>query len=187
MTRRLLTAFVLTAVLVVPTVFFVGCSSPIPRRDPTGEAFPAVRGESLAGEEVVFPAAGDGEPVLLLVGYVQDAQFDLDRWLLALAQAGVSVRRYEVPTIEGMAPRMFSGQIDAGMRRGIPEEDWQGVVTVYGDAPQITRLTGTENPNNGRILLLDGEGKVAWFWDRGFSVGALQSLQQKLAEMSRPR
>lgn len=151
------------------------CNSTWPRRDPTGERFPTVSGTSLAEQPIELPTAGAGEPLLLLVGYVQDAQFDLDRWLLGLDQLGWRTRTFEVPTIPGMLPRMFGGMIDDGMRSGIPEEDWASVVTVYGDAEQLARFTGTEG-RNARILLLDREGTVAWFHDRGYSVGSLRAL-----------
>lgn len=157
-----------------------GCSATYPRRDPTGEVFPTVQGEALDGTVVDLPAVGEGEPMLLLLGYDQDAQFDIDRWLLGLNQAGLQVKAFEVPTIAGMIPRMISGTIDGGMRRGIPEEDWGGVVTVYGDADAITSFTGNEDGLTGRIVLLDGEAKVVFFHDRGYSVGTLRRLEQAL-------
>ena len=113
---------------------------------------------------------------LLLVGYEQDTQFDIDRWLLGLTQAGVKVRTHELPTIPGLAPRMFSGSIDNGMRSGIPSEDWGAVITVYGDGAAIAKLTGNENKLPGRVILLDAKGRVIFFHDRGYSVGTLQRL-----------
>ena len=86
-----------------------GCGSTYDQRDPTGEQFPSVTGTSLKGAEYRIPEAFAGEPVLLLVGYDQDTQFDIDHWLLGLTQAGVTVRTHELPTIPGLAPRMFSG------------------------------------------------------------------------------
>lgn len=158
------------------------CSSTWPRRDPSGERFPSVTGKALDGAKVRLPEAGAGAPLLLLVGYQQDTQFDLDRWLLALDAAAVKVRVYEVPTIPGLAPRMFSGAIDSGMRRGIPSEDWGGVVTLYGDAGVVAAFTGNEDGLPGRILLLDADGLVVFFHDRGFSVGTLRRLQEALAQ-----
>ena len=152
------------------------CASPIPNRDPIGEPFPSVEAETLSGEALRLPEDLGGEPALLLVGYEQDAQFDGDRWLLGLLQAGAPVQVYEVPTIRGWAPRLFAGRIDQGMREGIPSEDWASVATVYGDASKIAELTGTEQGNNMRVLLLDGEGNVVWFHDRGYSAGVLIDL-----------
>ena len=75
------------------------------------------------------------------------------------------------------------GTIDGGMRRGIPEEDWGLVVTVYGDAEQIARFTGNADSLPGRIVLLDESGEVAFFHDRGYSVGTLRRLQAALTTL----
>ena len=174
--RRVLAVLAATSALLL-ALAATSCSSTWPRRDPTGEVFPTVTGESLAGATVTLPAVGAGAPLLLLVGYEQETQFDLDRWLLALDQAGWRVTTFEVPTLPGMMPRLFAGFIDGGMRRGIPQEDWAGVVTLYGDATPVARFTGNDDPLPGRVLLLDGEGKVAFFHDRALSVGTLRRLE----------
>lgn len=158
----------------------VGCGSTVENRDPVGLVFPSVRGESLEGDSMRLPQDLSGEPALLLVGYVQNAQFDLDRWLLGLAQGEVNVRILEVPTIKGLVPGLIAGTIDEGMRSGIPKEDWGSVVTVYSDAASIVDFTGNEKPNNGRVLLLDPDGKVIWFHDRGYSARLIVELKEKL-------
>ena len=184
--QRSLVVLLPLVVAAVTTMFLVSsCASRLPRRDPTGETFPSIRGRSLAGDAVRIPdvATEAGEPLLLFVGYVQDAQFDIDRWLLGVTQAELDVKFFELPTIAGMVPRMFSGQIDDGMRGGIPVEDWGGVVTVYGDAPEVVALTGSERPRNGRVLLLDADGRIVWFHDRGYSASVLTNLQAALESL----
>lgn len=178
--------------LAVPAVLFAAlattsCSTTWPRRDPTGERLPTVRGTSLAGLKVELPSVAAGEPLLLLIGYDQDAQFDLDRWLFGLDQAGWTTTTFEVPTIPGMIPRLLSGTIDAGMRRGIPAEDWAGVVTLYDDAAKLAAFTGNDDGLTGRVVLLDGEGDVVFFHDRGYSVGTLRALQAARAALGEPR
>jgi hypothetical protein len=170
--------------LALSILFAASCSSSCPRRDPTGERFPRVQGQSLDGVAVVLPDAVLGAPCVLLIGYRQNSQFDLDRWLLGLSESQTKVRAYEVPTLPGLLPGMFSGFIDGGMRRGIPQQDWGSVVTVYGDADKICAFTGNADGLPGRILLLDRDGAVAFFHDRGYSVGALRKLQQALAQLS---
>ena len=126
------------------------CSSPIPNRNPIGESFPVVRGESLNGDAVELPSAVSGEPAILMVGYVQGTQFDLDRWTLGFAQAEAKIRVVEVPAVVGWFPNTFlQGTIDDGMRAGIPAEDWARSsrstgVTRHGfnDSPE-TRTLGT--------------------------------------------
>jgi len=174
--NKLIPVLLLAAVLAVLPL--VGCNSTLPNRDPLGERFPSVRGESLTGEERALPESLAGAPALLLVGYEQKAQFDADRWLYGLLQSQLALPIIEVPTIPGLFPSLFAGTIDEGMRKGIPSEDWASVVTVYGsEASPIVAFTRDENGRNIRVLLLDGEGIVRWFHDRGFSAGKLIELE----------
>lgn len=158
------------------------CSTQYENRNPVGEAFPRVVGESLEGTKHQIPDGFSGRAVVLLLGYKQDAQFDIDRWLIGLDMTDTQVEVYELPTIQGMVPRMFSGQIDDGMRAGIPIELWKGVITIYADGEVIQRFTGNQNPNNARCVLLNDEGTVVFFYDRGFSVDALNALRSALAD-----
>jgi len=156
----------------------VGCGA-LPQRNPLGERFPAVVGESLAGDVYQLPddLLGEG-PVLLLVGYRQSTQFDIDRWLFGLQDAQVPVPVFEVPTIRGMGPGLFARSIDQGMRTGIPREMWGAVITVYGDAGRIATFTGTEVPGPARVLLLDATGRVSFYHDEGYSVDTLLRLKK---------
>lgn len=174
------------------------CSSPIPNRNPIGEAFPQVSGNGLDDTEWTLPDDLAGDPALLLIGYKQGTQFDIDRWALGLSLAGrlnaefggegllgplrFDVRLFEIPTIPGLVPTAFSGWIDDGMRSGIPENLWEAVVTVYGD-DAIVDWTGTEQPRNARVVLLDAQGQAAWFWDQGFSPDALLELGEVLRSL----
>ena len=155
-----------------------GCSSTIENRNPIDRVFPNVTGKTLSDVEVTLPAAWAGEPVVLLVGYLQDSQFDLDRWTLGLLQAKFTCKIVEVPTISGLVPSMISQTIDDGMRSGIPKEDWASVITLYGEsAKPIVEMTGNQNGRNGRIMLLDATGRIVWFWDQGFSAKRLLELK----------
>lgn len=174
----------LLAIAALSFVAAVGCSSDIANRNPVGERFPSVRGNNLGGGEVVLPddLEGANPPVLLLVAYKQNAQFDVDRWLLGLLQAEVAVTPYEVPTVDGLVPGMIAGTIDEGMKSGIPSEDWASVVTVYDDADRIVAFTGNEDPLNARVMLLDATGNVIWFHDDGYSARVLLELRNKLQD-----
>ena len=142
--------------------------------------------EDLEKTTVTLPKAYEGAPAVYMVGYRQNTQFDLDRWTIGLLQADFPCRIVEVPTIPGLVPGMIKGTIDDGMRSGIPREDWASVVTLYGGAAEpVAKFTGNENPRNGRILLIDAEGKVAWFWDQGFSAKRVLELSKLAGELAR--
>ena len=176
--RRRIILFGITVAVGAAIAALTSCSTSVPNRDPTGSMFPIVRGESLQRQAVELPTAVSGSPAILMVGYLQQTQFDLDRWTLGFGQAEAKIRVVEVPAIVGWFPSTFlRGTIDDGMRAGIPSEDWGAVVTLYGeDAERIQALTGNENGANGRILLLDGHGEIRWFWDQGYSSKRLLEL-----------
>ena len=168
-TRRLMLAGI-APVAIAAILMVNGCSSTIANRNPVGEPFPSVVGKSLEKERTELPEALAGEPAVVLVGYKQRTQFDIDRWLIGLIQADVNAQLLEVPTIPGLSATVVSGWIDDGMRSGIPQEDWGSVVTLYGSAARpIAELTGTENGRLTRVLVLDAEGTIVWFDDEGFS------------------
>lgn len=164
-------------------IILSGCAKTLPNQVPLERQFPTVTGQDLNRQTVTFPADLNNETALFLVGYVQDSQFDIDRWLIGLDMTKTQVAAYELPTISGMFPRMFKTYIDNGMRRGIPKQLWKGVVTIYEDAHKIEALTGTQNPNNARVLLVNAQGKIVYFYDQGFSVDALNKLRDKLEQM----
>ena len=158
----------------------IGCSTTFVNRNPVGENFPTVNGQTLTEEERELPTYFNGSNVVLLLGYKQDSQFDIDRWLIGLDMTETKIKAYEIPTIQGLFPRMFKSSIDDGMRKGIPKELWGGVITIYADGAAVQEFTGNQNPNNARVLLLDKNGKVIYFHDRGFSVQALNELIEKI-------
>ncbi|MCC4833748.1 hypothetical protein LMH66_13985 [Shewanella sp. 10N.7] len=169
------------AILMLVVVFLLSaCSTTYQNQQVTGQVFPSVSGESLAQTAMNYPEDVSGQVTLLLIGYKQDSQFDIDRWLIGLDMTQTQVAVYELPTIQGMFPRMFSTLIDNGMRAGIPKPLWKGVVTIYEDGEQVQAFTGNENPNNTRVVLLNAEGKIIYFYDQGFSVAALNELRAKL-------
>lgn len=166
-------------------VTLAACGTTIENRNPIGEAFPLTEGATLEEEPVELPTAYAGRPAVLLIGYKQDAQFDADRWIYGLMKSELDVAIVEVPTIPGLVPSWVSGWIDDGMRSGIPREDWGAVVTVYGSAAKpIASLTGTENGRNIRAVLIDGQGVVRWFHDRGFSPGKLIELEEAVGALN---
>jgi hypothetical protein len=162
-------------------IVFSSCANyEYPSQVTIGGSMVEATGESLEGNTVVIPKDFIGQETLLLFGYKQDSQFDIDRWLIGLDMTQTQVAAYEIPTIQGMLPRMFSGFIDGGMRKGIPKQLWKGVVTVYADGDKVQRFTGNLNPNNARVMLLNKEGTIVYFYDQGFSVEALNEVREAL-------
>ncbi len=165
-----------TLLIVLSLCLMTACSVRYENQQVTGKVLPQMQAESLDKQQVILPDAFRNKATLLLIGYKQDSQFDIDRWLIGLDMKQVSVDVYEVPAIQGMFPRMFKTFINNGMRSGIPKELWKGVITLYQDGEAMQAFTGNNKPNNARVMLLNQKGEVVYFYDRGFSVAALNAL-----------
>ncbi len=161
-------------------LMLAGCSSQYPNQNLVGKTFPTIVGQTLEKTPLTIPTDFTDDHTLLLIGYVQNSQFDIDRWLIALDVTQTQVKVYEVPTIQGIFPEMFSTVIDNGMRSGIPKPMWKGVVTVYSDGEKVQAFTGNENSANARVLLLNKAGEILYFYDQGFAVDALNKLRDVL-------
>ncbi len=159
-----------------------GCANQYPNQNPIGQNFPEISGETLEQQTVQMPRHFNGDYTVLLVGYKQDSQFDIDRWLIGLDMTNTVVDAYELPTIGGMFPRMFETVINNGMRAGIPKELWQGVITVYQDGDTLQAFTGNQNPRNTRVILLDKNHRIIYFNDVGFSVAGLNALRAAMGQ-----
>jgi hypothetical protein len=151
------------------------CSS-YPNQDLVGSTFPSISGTALDGKKWNLPKDFEGKATLLLIGYRHKSQFDIDRWFIGLDMKKVIIPTFELPTIKGMFPRMFSTMIDNGMKKGIPKPIWKGVITVYKDGAKIQEFTGNENPRSSRVILINNKGEILFFHDKGFSVPALNKL-----------
>ncbi len=144
--------------------------------------FPRVSGETLSQEPVQLPDHFKGQHTVVLIGYVQNSQFDIDRWLIGLDMTGTRAPVYELPTIAGLFPQFFETQINDGMRKGIPKPLWKGVITIFDDGERVQAFTGNTNPNNARAMVLDESGQILFFHDQGFSVDALNRLRGVLPD-----
>ncbi len=176
----LLRGVLLVLVLVVASAAFfsASCSSVVRGvANVVGQPFPSVEAKALDGKVVRVPQDFADRVVVAILATDQDAQFDVDRWLLGLLDKGTPATIRELPTVAGFIPGLISGTIDNGMRKGIPSEDWGAVLTLYGsDAKKLVAHFGNENGRNGRVVLIDRQGIVRWTHDRGYSARVLLEL-----------
>jgi len=166
--------------LLLMAMLISACSNPYQNQALQGKVMPNLVGQTLEKQVVDIPAVFESPLTLLLIGYKQDTQFDIDRWLIGLDMTETKIDSYEIPAIQGMFPRMFKTQINNGMRAGIPKALWKGVITLYQDGQTMQQFTGNENANNARIMLINQQAEILYFYDRGFSVQALNELRTTL-------
>lgn len=151
--------------------------------DPVGRRFPKATGTTLAGQRMCLPDDLAGRPVALLVAYQRVTQDDVDRWSTYLKLAAPELTVYEVPTIPALAYRPWAGWIDNGMRKGVPEELWPWVVTLYEEGGQVRDFLGSPDKYSADVVLLDAGGVVQWFDATGFDARKGADLVRTLREL----
>lgn len=175
----------LKTALLVTSLLLSACGTSVPTpANIQNSQFPTVQGKNLKGETIVIPQHFHGKPTLVLVGYTQKAQFDIDRWILGALQVDLGTEIVELPTIAGMMPQMVQGFIDNGMRKGIPQSDWASVVTIYEDASKIIAVLGNDRPQSAYVVLLDKDGRIAWSTNIGYSPNQILKLKKLVAKMA---
>ena len=167
-------------ILIISLLSIFGCSTKFTNINPTGKNFPSVKGQSLDNIKYSIPEDFSGDKVLFLIGFVKNTQFDIDRWTIGLDQPNTKIKTFELPATQGLFPIVFKTRLDISMRTGIPDEIWGGVITIYEDGETIQSFTGNEKSRNTRVVLIDENGKIIFFHDKGFSVNALNELRQIL-------
>lgn len=151
-----------------------------------GDRLPPLRGDLLSGKRFVLPDSAAGRPVLLLLGFSYESRHDVEKWAARFrAEFGSAPRLgfFEVPVI-GTAGRLGRPFIDGSMRRGLPREMHERVLMVYRDAGLWKRLTGHRDPDVGYLLLVGGDGRVAWRARGPFGEAAWREAADRIAVLA---
>jgi hypothetical protein len=154
---------------------------------PAGSRLPELKGEFLSGRKAVLPEAAAGRVTLLAIGFSYESRFPVESWIKRFrgdfgTTSGTGF--FEVPMIGGMG-RMGKWFIDSGMRHGTPKEDYEHVITVFGNTDKWKQRVGYAAPNAAYLVLLDKEGKVQWQHSAGLLEASEEASYQGLATMVR--
>ena len=79
--------------------------------------------------------------------------------------------------------RPLASWIDNGMRNGVDEELWPRVVTLYDDARDVARFVGVHAAKTTHVVVLDHDGRVAWFHADGYSDAAARELVESVTRI----
>ncbi len=129
-----------------------------------GAPLPALKGEFLTGRDAALPAAAEGKPALLALGFTYKSRFAVEDYVKRFRadfDKEPRVTFFEVPVIGGMA-KMGKWFIDSGMRRGTPKADHEHVITVYSGAGEWKKHVQYDAPDAAYLLLIDGKGRLVW-------------------------
>ena len=129
-----------------------------------GRPFPEVNSKSLAGRAVSLPGTAGGKVTLICIAFKRSSQSMIDSWVQPFEREFENDSRfaaYEIPMINS-SWKVLSWMIDSGMKRGIPIEKHDNMVTFYGDYSSYQEALGMGDINLAYVFLLDKKGIVRW-------------------------
>jgi hypothetical protein len=129
-----------------------------------GHSFPALQGETLAGDSLKLPDSAVGQVTLLAVGFEREGASQFDSWYEAVhAHFDVphELQLYGVYMISrGYYP--LAGLIEKGIRNKLDSAKHDVVMTTYQPVWRYFRRLHVEDRNKVYIFLLDRRGRVQY-------------------------
>ena len=154
-----------------------------------GTQFPALRGKTLSGTEIVFPGSVEGLVTFLAFAFERQAQAQVDSWVEPFAQAFGGRKGcafFEVPMLAG-GWKLLAGYTDGGMRGGIPADRHDHVVTYYGKLGLYTGALRMNGRSLCHCFLLDRTGIIRWK-GKGFAdKESLEKMRETVETLLRDR
>lgn len=147
--------------------------------------FPELTTKDLNSDSYTLPGAFAGHRNLILIGYEQYHQNEVNTWFPLAEELEKNVegfRYYELPVVGKM--NMFGKmQLDFWMRQGIPDRAARArTLTLYIDRDTFRQQLAIDTDRTIALLLLDEGGRVIWREMGPYSEEAGQSLRSMVSE-----
>ena len=108
----------------------------------------------------------------------------LFQWSVQPQNAGSLVQRLDGILYDVRLNSQLDESLEPGITPVVVIDIDEKSLQQYGRWPwsreTIQKMTGNENPNNARVMLLNEEREIIYFYDRGFAVAALNDVRDLL-------
>jgi len=124
------------------------------------QKIPEITAESLSGQKVSLPAAAQGQPALLIVGFTHASQTQTQT--RAWSQRARNLCPvWSIAVLEDV-PRLVRGMAVHGIKSGTPKEEHGRFLLVYHGEKELKAAAGFEQPDDAYLLAIDGAGAIRW-------------------------
>jgi len=156
----------------LPTLLIVlslYAQAPLPRFD----------AEALSGRKLTMPAAVQGHPALLIVGFTHGSGPHCTDWAKRLESEFKTIERYTVIFLED-APKLVRGMAKSGIRSGVPKEQFDRYVTVTEHEKEVKEAVHFQAPDDAYLVLLSPDGTVRWTFHGPVSDDPVRQIRELL-------
>jgi hypothetical protein len=141
-------------------------------------SIPEIRGETLAGKTVSLPAAAEGRPALLILGFTHGSQTQTKAWGARVSKLGPV---WSVAVLEGV-PRLMRGMVSHGIKSGTPKDQYDRFLLVYRGEKELKQAAGFGPPDDAYLLVIDGSGAIRWQYHGAVTDGAVEEVRRQLGQ-----
>ncbi|MGJ5814424.1 hypothetical protein [Paludibaculum fermentans] len=147
-----------------------------------GQPLPATQAETLTGRKLTIPQAFGAKPAILVWSFSKKAGEATRAWTDPLIRDGQAV--WSVAMLEA-APRFVRPMIRSGMRKDMPAAQQDHAVLLYQGEKQWRQILKPPKDDDPLVVLLDGNGNVAWSFSGLSSPKAMEEVRQRLKSLAK--
>lgn len=142
------------------------------------QQFPAVEGETLAGNKVELPGAFGAKPTVVIVGFTHASHGQTEAWGKRLRG---QVPDWSIAVLQDV-PRLVRGMAVHGIKGSVPKEEYGRFVVVYKGEKELKDAAGFSAPDDAYLMIVDGAGGIRWRFHGAVSDAAVEQLRSELAK-----
>ncbi len=153
----------------------------------SGERIPAVKGTTFAGQAVELPKDLQGKAGVLVVGFSQGSRAAVTEWGKRLAvdyYGSPTVAYYEMPVLAGV-PRLLRGWVTGKIKDSVSERGKVHFLPVLENEEAWRTAVHYKGSDDAYVLVVDGQGRVRWQTQGGFSEGLYEVVKEQVAAAQR--
>jgi hypothetical protein len=150
-----------------------------------GQEIPVVTGQTLAGKDVKLPADVRGKVAILIMGFSKNSSAQTGAWGKQVAEGpgkDAGVVFYQLPMLESV-PRMIRGMVTRSIRNDTAPEMKEHMLPIFEKEKEWKSLVKFSAADDAYLLVLDGQGKVAWFGNGIWTPEAFRTLRTVVAKL----
>ncbi|MHB1699015.1 MAG: hypothetical protein ACYCSN_02590 [Acidobacteriaceae bacterium] len=150
------------------------------------QTIPATNSKALDGSAVVFPAANNAKPLLLMIGFSHQSRKEFDAWnrhLLPSYLSDPKIAYYEMIELQA-APSLVRPMILHSMRGQIHGAESSRYVPIFTDEEKWKSAVGYSAPDDAYLVVCYPSGRVAWQTHGAPDDAKLSGLHSALAKLA---
>jgi hypothetical protein len=121
------------------------------------ETIPKIETKTVSGKPISLPTAASGKPAVLIFGFSQESDKQIEQWAKSLRAEQLTV--YSIPVLESV-PKLIRGIVASGIRSSTEPAFRDYMAPVFSGEAALKSLVQFKEPKDAYVVLLDATGNI---------------------------